>query len=170
MALLKDKENYFFRLKKEKQKLINNGFDPKPKLLSQRLGVPEKEVVDMEQRLDGWDISLDAPLKSDTETAQTDQKMIESESPEASIAKKEIELLLHNAVSEFRKQLNTRELDIFDERIFSNTPITLQELGNRDNISRERVRQIEKNIIKKMKELFKNKIPDFDSYSVPKSK
>mmetsp|Transcript_4372 Transcript_4372/g.2504 ORF Transcript_4372/g.2504 Transcript_4372/m.2504 type:complete len:318 (+) Transcript_4372:314-1267(+) len=160
----------FFRLKKEKQKLINNGFDPKPKLLSQRLGVPEKEVVDMEQRLDGWDISLDAPLKSDSDTAHIDLLSLEAESPEASIAKKEIELLLHNAVSEFRKQLNTRELDIFDERIFSNTPITLQELGNRYNISRERVRQIEKNIIKKMKELFKNKIPDFDSYSVPKSK
>jgi RNA polymerase sigma-32 factor len=58
----------FFKLKKEKQKLIDLGFDPKPKLLSQRLGVSEKEIVDMDQRLDGWDVSLDAPLKEDSDT------------------------------------------------------------------------------------------------------
>ncbi|MGB5422627.1 MAG: sigma-70 family RNA polymerase sigma factor, partial [Desulfobacterales bacterium] len=48
----------FFKLKKEKQKLIDQGFDPKPKLLSERLGVSEREIVDMDQRLDGWDLSL----------------------------------------------------------------------------------------------------------------
>ena len=41
----------FFKLKKEKQKLIDQGFDPKPKLLSERLGVSEREIVDMDQRL-----------------------------------------------------------------------------------------------------------------------
>ena len=58
----------FFKLKKEKQRLIDQGFDPKPKLLSERLGVSEREIVDMDQRLDGWDVSLDAPLKNDSET------------------------------------------------------------------------------------------------------
>ena len=58
----------FFKLKKEKQKLIDQGFDPKPKLLSERLGVSEREIVDMDQRLDGWDVSLDAPLKDDSDT------------------------------------------------------------------------------------------------------
>ncbi|MBT8357849.1 MAG: sigma-70 family RNA polymerase sigma factor, partial [Deltaproteobacteria bacterium] len=58
----------FFKLKKEKQKLIDQGFDPKPKLLSQNLGVSEKEIVDMDQRLDGWDLSLDAPFKDESDT------------------------------------------------------------------------------------------------------
>ena len=58
----------FFKLKKEKQKLIDMGFEPKPKLLSERLGVSEREIVDMDQRLDGWDVSLDAPLKDDSDT------------------------------------------------------------------------------------------------------
>ena len=58
----------FFKLKKEKQKLIDDGFEPKPKLLSERLGVSEREIVDMDQRLDGWDVSLDAPLKEDSDT------------------------------------------------------------------------------------------------------
>ena len=58
----------FFKLKKEKQRLIDEGFDPKPKLLSEKLGVSEREIVDMDQRLNGWDVSLDAPLKDDSDT------------------------------------------------------------------------------------------------------
>jgi RNA polymerase sigma-32 factor len=58
----------FFKLKKEKQRLIDQGFDPKPKLLSERLGVSEREIIDMDQRLDGWDLSLDAPLTDDSDT------------------------------------------------------------------------------------------------------
>ena len=46
----------FFKLKKEKQKLIEQGFEPKPKLLSQRLGVSDREIIDMDQRLYGWDV------------------------------------------------------------------------------------------------------------------
>ena len=108
----------FFKLKKEKQKLIDQGFDPKPKLLSQRLGVSEREIVDMDQRLDGWDVSLEAPLKEDSDTADT---------AEDSVAKKEMDVLLHNKIAEFKKKLTDRELEIFESRIFSDTPVTSPE-------------------------------------------
>ena len=81
------------------------------------------------------------------------------------MAKKEMEGLLHAKVAEFRKKMTPRELEIFDLRIFSDSPVTLQEIGDRYGISRERVRQVEKNIIKKMKEFFKREIPDFDAYT-----
>jgi RNA polymerase sigma-32 factor len=61
--------------------------------------------------------------------------------------------------------MTPRELEIFDLRIFSDDPVTLQEIGDRYGISRERVRQVEKNIIKKIKEYIKREIPDFESYS-----
>ena len=61
--------------------------------------------------------------------------------------------------------MTKRELEIFDLRIFSDNPVTLQEIGDRYGISRERVRQIEKNVIKKMREFFKREIPDFRSYT-----
>jgi len=154
----------FFKLKKEKQKLIDQGFDPKPKLLSQRLGVSEREVVDMDQRLDGWDLSLDAPLKDDSETERIELLDTDEVSVEDEVAKKEMEDLLRNKVNEFKKTLNKRELDIFESRIFSDSPVTLQEIGDRYGISRERVRQVEKNIIKKIREHFKDSIPDFESY------
>ncbi len=158
----------FFKLKKEKQKLIEQGFDPKPKLLSERLGVSEREIVDMDQRLDGWDVSLDAPLKDDSDTERIEFLSTASESAEDQVAKKEMESLLHVKIAEFRTRMTERELEIFDRRIFSDTPVTLQEIGDRYGISRERVRQVEKNIIKKMREFFKREIPDFNVYSAKK--
>ena len=154
----------FFKLKKEKQKLIDQGFDPKPKLLSQNLGVSEKEVLDMEQRLDGWDLSLDAPYKDESDTERIEFITPDSESIEDQVAKKQIEALLHNKISEFRKEMTPREIEIFDLRIFSDSPVTLQEIGDRYGISRERVRQVENNIIKKIRDFFKKEIPDFASY------
>ena len=155
----------FFKLKKEKQRLIDEGFDPKPKLLSQTLGVSEREIVDMEQRLNGWDVSLDAPLKDDSDAERIEFLSIADETIEEKVAKKEIESLLHNKIEEFKKKMNKRELEIFNSRIFSDDPDTLQKIGDRYGISRERVRQIEKSLIKKLREFFKREIPDFDSYA-----
>jgi len=154
----------FFKLKKEKQKLIDEGFDPHTKLLSDRLGVSEKEITEMDQRLDGWDVSLDAPMRADSDTQRGEFLSSKDESIENQVAKKEIESLLHEKVAEFRIQLTERELEIFDKRIFTDTPLTLQDIGDKYSISRERVRQLEKNIIKKMKAYFKSEIPDFGLY------
>ncbi len=154
----------FFKLKKEKQKLIDQGFLPETKLLSERLGVSEKEIRDMGQRLDSWDLSLDEPMKNDSDTERGAFFSSAEESVESQIAKKELETLLRSKVEAFRKQLNERELDIFEKRIFTDTPETLQEIGDKYAISRERVRQLEKNIVKKMKSFLEKEIPDFDSY------
>lgn len=114
----------FFKLKKEKQKLIDDGFEPRPKLLSEKLGVSEREIVDMDQRLDGWDVSLDAPLKDDSDTERIEFLSSSSESIEDQVSKKEIEVLLHNKIAEFRKKMTPRETEIFDLRIFSDNPVT----------------------------------------------
>ena len=155
----------FFKLKKEKQKLIDEGFDPKPKLLSERLGVSEREIVDMDQRLDSWDVSLDAPLKDDSDTERIEFLGTDEASIEDRVAKKEMDVLLHEKIAEFRHKMTPREQEIFDSRIFSDSPATLQEIGDRYGISRERVRQVEKNIIKKMREFFKRELPDYAAYS-----
>ncbi len=159
----------FFKLKKEKQRLIDEGFDPKPKLLSEKLGVSEREIVDMDQRLNGWDVSLDAPLKDDSDTERIEFLSTETASIEDNVAKKQMEFLLHTKIAEFRKKMTKRELEIFDQRIFSDSPVTLQEIGDRYGISRERVRQVEKSVVKKMREFFKKEIPDFDVYAYTNS-
>jgi RNA polymerase sigma-32 factor len=75
-----------------------------------------------------------------------------------------MEAILHKKLASFRKDLNERELDILENRLFSDTPATLQEIGKRYGISRERVRQIESNMIKRMKSYFEQEIPEFDSF------
>jgi len=154
----------FFKLKKEKQLLIDQGFDPQTKLLSDRLGVSENEITEMEQRLNGWDVSLDAPLKEESNTERGEFLSSDEESIESRMAKKEIETILQDKVAEFKTKLSDRELEIFDSRIFTDTPLTLQDIGDKYHISRERVRQLEKNIIKKMRTFFKSEIPDFELY------
>ncbi len=155
----------FFKLNKEKQKLIEQGFDPETKLLSERLGVTENEIVEMEQRLDGWDVSLDAPISdAGSDTKGVEMLSADSESAEDRVAKKQVEDMLRDKVSGFRKNLNERELDIFDRRIFTDTPVTLQEIGEQYHISRERVRQVENNIVKKMGEFLRQELPDFENY------
>lgn len=154
----------FFKLKKEKQKLLSEGFDPKPKLLSERLGVSEQEITDMDQRLDRWELSLDAPIKEGSSNELIDFVAAPLVSAEAQVAKKEIETIIHEKVESFKKDLSEREIYIFENRIFSDTPVTLQEIGERYGITRERVRQIENNMIKKMRIRFQHEIPDFESF------
>jgi len=120
--------------------------------------------VDMDQRLANWDLSLDEPLKDDSNTERIEFINVDADSSEDRLAQKEIEDILYTKVDKFKLTLNERELDIFDRRIFSDSPETLQEIGEAYSISRERVRQIENNIIKKMKAYFKKDMPDFDMY------
>lgn len=156
----------FFKLKKEKQQLIDMGFEPQPRLLAERLGVTEKEVIDMDQRLDSWDLSLDAPIRDDSETNRMAFLGDDNEpSAEEKLAREEIESLLHEKLAGFTDQLSDREKEIFEKRIFSDEPATLQEIGESYQISRERVRQIENAIIKKMQQYFKKELPDFDLYT-----
>ena len=154
----------FFRLKKEKQQLISEGFDPKPKLLSERLGVSEREVTEMDQRLDRWEISLDAPIKEGSDNERIEFIATPSPSAESQVAKKEMEAVIHQKVDSFKEGLNERETYILENRVFSDSPATLQVIGERYGITRERVRQIENNLIKKMRTYFHREIPDFESF------
>ena len=148
----------FFKLNKEKQKLIESGFNPVPKLLSEKLGVSEKEVISMEQRLSSWDVSLNEPLKNDSKTERIEILDVDSPNVEEEFAKRETEAHLINNMQEFKDSLNKRNVDIFERRIFTDEPETLQSIGDSYGISRERVRQIESNIIKKMRLFFKDKL------------
>ena len=155
----------FFKLKKEKQKLIEEGFDPQPKLLSNRLGVTQQEIIQMEQRLNNWDLSLNSPVRDDSETERIAFVSDNLATAEESLASEQMKHLLREKVEDFKEILNAREKDIFENRLFSDEPLTLQELGDKYDISRERVRQVEKAIVKKIKDFFQKEIPDFESYA-----
>lgn len=155
----------FFKLKSEKQKLKDDGFEPSVELLSERLGVPKKDVVEMDQRINGWDVSLDAPLAQDSDTARIDFLRIPSESLDEKVSQKELKSILRHQIKKICKELDARELHIFNQRIIAEEPETLSEIGKLFGISRERVRQIQKGIITKMRDSFKQYLPDYALYS-----
>ena len=152
----------FFNLEKERERLIGKGLRPEPSLVAERLNVKEEVVVEMSQRLKGSELSLDAPMGYDSREFSgallrhpgmaIDEQLSQHWHRETFLKK----------LQEFREGLSPRETDIFDNRIMSEKPMILQELGEKYRISRERVRQIQKGIIKKIKEWSKKEIPDFE--------
>ena len=152
----------FFNLAKERDKLIAQGFTPEPKLLAERLDVKEEEVVEMTQRLGGWEVSLSSPVGEDSREA-FGAFLPDPRTPiDDQLSEFEGRNLLSKSLREFRKTLSGKEADIFDNRIMAEKPLTLQDLGDKYSISRERIRQIQEKIISHIKKWLKDKIPNFE--------
>ena len=156
----------FFNLRKEKERLLSMGFEPGPKLLAERLDVKESEVIEMDQRLGSWEVSLDAPVKEDSDSDH--QSFIPSDEVGADeqLADFERKEILNEKLTSFRTTLPEKERFIFDNRLMTEEPLTLQEIGDIYGISRERVRQIQVRITKKIKTYLQEEIQDIeDLYS-----
>jgi RNA polymerase sigma-32 factor len=151
----------FYRLNKEKKKLEAQGVVPAPQLLASTLDVKAEEVEDMEKRLAFTDMSLDHPLYDEGEETLMDV-MQSDENIEEVVAAKEKRDILEQKVKEFKTMLNDKELLIFERRIMAEEPMTLQEIGERFKISRERVRQIENRVLKKFNETFQADLRKLD--------
>ncbi len=141
----------FFNLQKEKEKLEAEGYTPGPKLLAQRLDVKEGEIVEMEQRLSHRDLSTDAPIGEDQDLTLLNFLADDKETPEDHLAEAEYRQLLKEKVADFARGLKDKELFIFHKRLLTDNPLTLREIGEEFRISRERVRQIEERLKKKLK-------------------
>ena len=154
----------FFSLNKERKLLEGQGFNPEPKLLAERLNVKEREVVEMGQRMDSWDVSLESPVRSDSEDEQ--KNFLPSEGPgiESMVAGKEIKVKLTQLIEILKDKLNDKEKMILEKRLLTDEPLTLQNIADRFEISRERVRQIEVNLLKKMKKYLESEMPDIVDY------
>ena len=145
----------FFNLQKEKEKLEAEGLTPGPKLLAQRLQVKEDEVVEMEQRLSSRDLSVDVPMGDDDESTMLSFLPDSKQTPEEQFADAQYHELLHDRMEQFAKTLKDKELVIYRERLLNEEPATLREIGEKYGISRERVRQIEERVKKKLKTFLK---------------
>ncbi|MGC9197164.1 MAG: sigma-70 family RNA polymerase sigma factor [Syntrophobacteraceae bacterium] len=152
----------FFNLAKEKERLEAEGIEASHELLSQRLGVRESDVLEMDQRLKSWDVSLDSPVREDSEDTHKSFLPSNDLPVDDQIADREAKAILHDNLRLFGEQLKGKEALIFDKRLLSEDPMTLQEIGEKFKISRERVRQIESRLKKKLKACLEEKIADLD--------
>ncbi|HEU4344498.1 MAG TPA: RNA polymerase factor sigma-32 [Candidatus Binatia bacterium] len=150
----------FFNLQKEKEKIESEGLTPGPKLLAQRLNVKEDEVVEMEQRLASRDLSVDVPVGDDNEATLLHFLPDEKQNPEEQFADSQYRQLLSEKLEVFAKTLKDKELVIYRERLLNEEPLTLREIGEKYGISRERVRQIEERVKKKLKNFLEKELKD----------
>jgi RNA polymerase sigma-32 factor len=150
----------FFNLQKEKDKIEKEGLVPGPKLLAQRLNVKEDEVVEMEQRLASRDLSVDVPIGDDDEATLLHFLPDDKQSPEEEFADTQFREVLRDKMEQFAKNLKDKELVIYKERLLTEEPVTLREIGEKYGISRERVRQIEERVKKKLKTYLSKELKD----------
>ncbi len=152
----------FFNLSKEKAKLSAMGIEPSHAEIAKRLNVEEKEVVEMDRRLARGDASLDAPVSEadGRGTTRMDLLPASSVSPEAIAEGTEIQRIVRQKLEEFRENLQGKDVEIFDKRMVTDEPMTLQQLGDQFGVSRERVRQLEARLYGRLREFLRETLGD----------
>jgi RNA polymerase sigma-32 factor len=139
------------RIKSQMQAIEEGDLSPETvKEIAKNLEVTEQDVVDMNRRLSGPDHSLNAMLRSDSETEWQDWLVDETASQEARVAEEDELSHRKGLLGEALKVLNDRERHILTERRLKEEPTTLEDLSVQYNISRERVRQIEVRAFEKL--------------------
>jgi RNA polymerase sigma-32 factor len=158
----------FFNLQREKERLEAEGFFPAPKLIAQQLGVKEEEVVEMEQRMSARDLSLDTPIDADEEdgTSLIDFIADKHATAEEAVATAEYRELMREKMAVFARTLKGKEEVIFRTRLLAEEPVTLQEIGDQYGISRERIRQLESRVKKKLKDFLLREIKDVKNLDI----
>lgn len=148
-----EQKKLFFNLMKEKERLIGLGFTPDNKMISESLGVSEKSVAIMDKRLSqsGSELSLDAKLDdngpsladilTDKEAQSMDEKLGDLQGVE----------ILKEQLQNFLSELKDRDREIFELRLLSEVPASLQSIADQYGVSRERIRQIEERLIANLK-------------------
>jgi RNA polymerase sigma-32 factor len=152
----------FFNLQKEKARLSAMGIEPTAELIAERLNVPERDVVSMDMRLAAGDASLDAPVGTSEGRSVARVELLPSDDVRVddTLADAQVGDQFTEKIHEFGETLEGKEKKIFDERLVSEDPKTLQVLGDDFGVSRERVRQIEKRLLQKLKDFLRKELGD----------
>jgi RNA polymerase sigma-32 factor len=162
MGTTVNQKKLFFNLRKAKSRIsaLEEG-DLHPdqvQLIAGQLGVTERDVVDMNRRL-GGDLSLNSPIGEEGGSGEWQDWLVDdSRSQEALLAEDEETDNRREALGHALEVLGRRERRIFEARRLADEPITLDELADEFDISRERVRQIEVRAFEKVSKAVKTRL------------
>ena len=149
----------FYKIGKVRKALESNGADEKKyELLANDLDVAKEDIVEMEQRMSSRDLSLDAPFDDGKELTHLDLLQENAPNQEEAFAQAEEKQIRQREVLNAMKRLNEKEAYVVKNRVMADSPLTLQEIGNHLKLSRERVRQIESEALRKLKKEFSSNL------------
>jgi len=142
----------FYKIGKVRKALESDGADEKKyELLARDLDVTKEDIMEMEQRMSSRDLSLDTPFDEGQELTHLDLLQADVPNQEEALAQAQEKKIREREVLNAMKRLNEKEAYVIKNRIMADSPLTLQEIGNHLKLSRERVRQIESEALKKLK-------------------
>jgi RNA polymerase sigma-32 factor len=145
----------FYKIGKVRKALESDGENEKKyELLAHDLDVKKEDIMEMEQRMSSRDLSLDAPFDESQELTHLELLKEESPNQEEAFAHEEEKKIREHEVQNAMKRLNEKEVYVIKSRIMAEEPLTLQQIGDHLKLSRERVRQIESEALKKLKREF----------------
>jgi len=119
--------------------------------IAKDLGVKEEDIHEMEQRMGKRDVSLDLPFDENQELTPLELLSDDSPDQEDMLIMSQDSQIRRNEVSKALDKLSERERYIITHRIMSDNPMTLREIGDTFKLSRERIRQIEKEALTKLR-------------------
>jgi len=141
----------FFKLNRAKKELeAMSERNPEFKEIAESLNVKEIDVEEMGLRLSNRDVSLNAYLNDEEDATYLDFLTYQGDDQEMELIRKQEMELVQKNISGAMEKLTERESFIIRNRIMADEPMTLQEVGDHYNITRERARQIEKQALKKL--------------------
>jgi RNA polymerase sigma-32 factor len=142
----------FYKIGKVRKALESDQENEKKyEVLASDLDVAKEDIIEMEQRMAARDLSLDAPFDEDHELTPLELLQESSINQEEALIANQEKRILQSEVLDALKRLNEKEAFVIKNRIMADSPLTLQEIGDHLNLSRERVRQIESEALKKLK-------------------
>ena len=139
-----------FKLRSEIERLEREGYNPDTKLLAEHFGTTEENIIDIGEAISSQDISLDAPIGDTLES--------KGQSHEEKVEEDEFRDLFYKKLSKFEEGLNGYEKEILKNRILSEDPVTLQEIGDKFKVTKEAVRQAEQRLHEKLKKYFEKEM------------
>ena len=154
-----------FNLKKEKERLEREGFDPSTKLLAEHFGVDENEIIDVEASIGAVDVSMDTPTRADSSMTPA-QSLSDGKSLEKRAEVDQFREILQQKIEGFKSELKPGEIEILEKRVLSESPQSLQELGDERGVTREAVRQAEQRLLKKFRIYIEEQMPEAADYFI----
>ena len=141
----------FFKLA-QARKMLQNLSEKRPEFeeIAETLGVRPEQIEEMDLRMGSRDLSLDAQVTEDGESTHMDYLMYDGEDQETTLIKKEEMALVQHNIAGALAKLSEKESFIIRNRVMADNPLTLQEIGDRYHVTRERARQIEKQALRKL--------------------
>jgi len=157
----------FFNLKKESRRLEARGLIAEPAKVAANLQVRERDVIEMKQRLNGSEISIDAPLGPDSEVTRKELLQQTGPSAEEIVSYREIKSLVREILDRHQDSFSQREKAILNQRLLNPEAQTLQDIAEQFQVSKERIRQIEIGLLAKLRTTFKQELPDYRQICTP---